>query len=253
MRRTPTRLARAALPVALAAACALAAAAPALGARPVVYVQAGHEGPREPGYRDQTGAGSGPFGSEVGFTTRLAPKVVARLRAAGVDARESPGLVTPWGAPAAVFISLHHDIPEGAAAIGHAITGDGENWYHGEGGGAPSPRPYPDSAPHRRATTVSAAVERRSRDLAHRIAARYRPIYTAANGARGRWGGVQTRDGNPRMMSFYGFYRSRAAARVLVEAGAGGTDDAFLARTDLIAAAVSRGILDHLRERGLVG
>ena len=253
MRRTPTRLARAALPVALAAACALAAAAPALGARPVVYVQAGHEGPREPGYRDQTGAGSGPFGSEVGFTTRLAPRVVARLRAAGVDARESPGLVTPWGAPAAVFISLHHDIPEGAAAIGHAITGDGENWYHGEGGGAPSPRPYADSAPHRRATTVSAAVERRSRDLAHRIAARYRPIYAAANGAHGRWGGVQTRDGNPRMMSFYGFYRSRAAARVLVEAGAGGTDDGFLARTDLIAAAVSRGILDHLRERGLVG
>ena len=69
----------------------------------------------------------------------------------------------------------------------------------------------------------------------------------------GRWGGVQTRDGNPRMMSFYGFYRSRAAARVLVEAGAGGTDDGFLARTDLIAAAVSHGILDHLRERGLVG
>ncbi len=55
------------------------------------------------------------------------------------------------------------------------------------------------------------------------------------------------------MMSFYGFYRSRAAARVLVEAGAGGTDDSFLARTDLIAAAVSRGILDHLRRRGLLG
>ena len=64
---------------------------------------------------------------------------------------------------------------------------------------------------------------------------------------------MQTRDGNPRMMSFYGFYRTRAAARVLVEAGAGGTDDAFLARTGLIAAAVSRGILDHLRRRGLVG
>ncbi len=237
---------------AAAAAAVLAAAAPALGAGPVVYVQAGHEGPREPGYRDQTGAGSGPFGGEVGFTTRTADAVVARLRAAGVDARGTPGLVTPWGAPAAVFVSLHHDVPGGAAAIGHAITGDGENWYHGEGGGAPSPRPYPDSAPHRRATTVSPAVERRSRDLAHRIAARYRPIYTSSNGARGPWGGVQTRDGNPRMMSYYGFYRTRAAARVIVEAGGGDTDDALLARTGLIAAAVSRGVLDHLRRRGLL-
>jgi hypothetical protein len=249
--------ARRRLPTAVLAVVALGAlplaAAPAAAAGPVVYVQAGHEGPREPGYRDQTGAGSGPFGSEVGFTTRLRAAVVARLRAAGVDARGTPGRVTPWGARAAVFISLHHDVPGGAAAVGHAIAGDGENWYRGEGGGPPSPAPYPDSAPHRPATIVSPAVERRSRDLAHRIAARYRPVYTAANGAHGRWGGVQTRDGNPRMMSFYGFYRSRAAARVIVEAGAGGADDAFLARTGLIAAAVSRGVLDHLRRRGLVG
>jgi hypothetical protein len=95
-------------------------------------------------------------------------------------------------------------------------------------------------------------VERRSRDLAYRIAARYRPLYTFADGARGRWGGVQSRDGNPRMMSFYGFYRTRAAARAIVEAGAGGTDDAFLARTGPIAAAVSAGIVDHLRRRGLL-
>jgi hypothetical protein len=237
----------------LAALAAALPAAPAAAGGPIVYVQAGHEGPREPGYRDQTGAGSGPFGSEVAFTTRAASAVAARLRAAGVDARETPGRVTPWGARAAAFVSIHHDVPGGAAAVGHAIAGDGENWYHGEGGGPPSPRPYPDSAPHRRATTVSAAVERRSRDLAHRIAARYRPVYRPANGARGRWGGVQTRDGNPRMMSFYGFYRTRAAARVIVEAGAGGTDDAFLARTGLIAAAVSRGVIDHLRRRGLVG
>ena len=241
----------------LAAAGALGAllvsAGPAVAAGPVVYVQAGHQGPREPGYRAQTGAGSGPFGSEIGFTTTLAPKVIARLRRAGVDARATPGLIRPYGAGGAAFVSLHHDVPEGAAAVGHAITVDNENWYHGEGGGAPSPTPYPDSAPHRPATTVSAAVERRSRDLAYRIAARYRPIYSAANGARGRWGGVQTRDGNPRMMSFHGFYRTRTDARVIVEAGAGGTDDAFLARTDLIAAAVSRGILDHLRARRLAG
>ncbi len=43
------------------------------------------------------------------------------------------------------------------------------------------------------------------------------------------------------MMRYYGFYRTRAAARVIVEAGAAGADDPFLARTDLIAAAVSRG------------
>ena len=229
------------------------AVTPALAASPVVYVQAGHQGPREPGYRAQTGAAAGPFGSEIGFTTRLAPMVAARLRRAGVDARLTPGRVTPYAGRGAAFVSLHHDVPTGAAAVGHAITGDGENWYHGEGGGAPSPRPYPDSAPHRPATTVSAAVERRSRDLAYRIAARHRAIYTSANGARGRWGGVQSRGGNPRMMSFHGFYRTRAAARVIVEAGAGGTDDAFLARTGLIAAAVSRGILDHLRARGLLG
>lgn len=249
MRALPTRARRVALGAALAS---LLAAGPALAAPPVVYVQAGHQAPREPGYRAQTGASSGPFGSEIGFTTRVAPLVAARLRAVGVDARTTPGLVTPWGARAAAFVSIHHDVPGGPAAVGHAIAGDGENWYRGEGGGAPSPRPYPDSAPHRRATTVSAAVERRSRDLALRIAARYRPGYTAANGARGRWGGVQTRGGNPRMMSFHGFYRTRAAARVIVEAGGGGTDDLFLARTGLIAAAISRGVVDHLRARGLL-
>jgi hypothetical protein len=238
--------------VAVGALGALVAVAAPAAAGPVFYVQAGHQAPREPGYRAQTGAADGPFGSEIGFTTALAAEVVARMRRAGVDARATPGLVRPYGARGAAFVSLHHDTPQGAAALGHAIAGDGENWYHGEGGGAPGPTPYPDSAPHRPATAVTAAVERRSRDLAHRIAARYRPIYTGANGARGRWGGVQSRGGNPRMMSFHGFYRTRTDARVIVEAGAGGTDDAFLARTDLIAAAVSRGILDHLRARRLL-
>lgn len=221
-------------------------------ARPVVWVQAGHAGPREPGYRAQTGASSGPFGSEIGFTTRLAPAVVARLRRAGIDARRTPGRVTPLAARGAAFVSLHHDTPAGAGAIGHAIAGAGENFYRGEGWGEPSPVPYPDSAPHRRATTVPAAVERRSRDLADRIASRMRPVHTRATGARSPFRGVQTRGGNPRMMRFHGFYRTRAAARVIVEAGAGGTDDAFLAKTGLIATAVSRGVVDHLRSRGLL-
>lgn len=230
----------------------LGAGAATAGAAPLVWVQAGHAGPREPGYRDQTGAGSGPFGSEIGFTTRLAPKVVARLRAAGVDARLTPGLVRPWGAGGAAFVSLHHDTPGGAAAVGHAITGAGENWYRGEGWGDPRSTPYPNSARHRRATRVFPAVERRSRALAVAVSARLGAVHTRANGARAPFRGVQTRDSNPRMMRYYGFYRTRAAARVIVEAGAAGTDDPFLRRTDLIAAAVSRGVVDHLRARGLL-
>lgn len=218
--------------------------------RPVVWVQAGHTEPREPGYRAQSGAGSGPFGSEVAFTTELTAKVVDLLTEAGVDARPVAGQVDPIGAEGAAFVSLHHDSPGGAAAFGHAITGAGENYYRGEGSGDPSPTPYPDSAPHRPATTVTGPVERDSRALAEALDAAFRPIYTPANGARGRYGGVQTRTGNPRMMRYYGFYRTNARARVIVEAGAAGADDAFLARTDLIAGAVTKGVVAHLRETG---
>lgn len=228
------------------------AASASTGTKPVVWIQSGHVDPREPGYKDQTGAGSGPFGSEIGLTTRLAPKVIARLKAAGVDARYTPGLVTPLGSQGAAFVSLHSDVPEGAAAIGHAITGANENYYHGEGSGTASPTPYADSAPHRPATKVSAAVEQRSRDLANRVSRRYGRIYSSANGARARFTGVQPRSGNPRMMKYYGYYRTNAGARMLIETGAGGTDDAFLAKTDLIAGAISQGILDYLRARGLL-
>lgn len=241
---------------ATAAAVVLLAWVPAAGASaaaPVVWVQAGHAAPGEPGYRAQTGSGSGPFGGEAGFTTRLATAVVRRLRAAGVDARRIPARVPP-GARGAVFVSLHHDTPYGAAAVGHAVhdPGRGENWYHGEGTGPASPVPYPDSAPHRAATRVSARVEARSTALARAVAARFGAVFTRANGARTRFRGVEPRDGNPRMTHFYGYYRSRAAARVLVECGAGGTDDPFLRRVDLIAAAVSGGVADHLRRRGLM-
>jgi hypothetical protein len=233
----------------LAAAHATPATAPA---PPVVWVQAGHEGPREPGYTAQTGAGTGPFGSEVAFTTRLAARVVARLRVAGVDARRTPGRVSPPGAGGAVFISLHHDAPGGRAGIGHAMAGTGENWYRGEGFGAPRPSPYPDSAPHRHATVVTPLVERRSRDLARRLATTFGPIHVPANGAHAAFAGVEPRDGNVRMTRFYGFFRTRAGARVLLEAGAPGADDAFLRRIDPIAAAVSRAVLSHLRARGLL-
>ena len=219
---------------------------------PVVWVQAGHQAPREPGYRAQTGAGAGPFGSELGFTTRLATRVRARLRAAGVDARATPGRVTPRGARGAVFVSLHHDAPGGRAGIGHAWAGLGENWYRGEGWGAPRSTPYPDGAPHRPATPVTPAVERRSRDLAHRLAATFGPLYRGAAGARAGFGGVERRAGNRRMTRYYGFHRTRAGARVILEAGAAGADDAFLARVDPIAAAVARAVVSHLRARGLL-
>ena len=219
---------------------------------PIVWVQAGHEAPREPGYRDQTGAGGGPFGSEIGFTTRLATRVVARLQAAGVDARRTPGLVTPLAARGAVFISLHHDAAGGRAGIGHAFTGLSENWYHGEGSGAPASAPYPDSAPHRPATVVTPAVERRSADLAARLASTFGRIHTPRFGARATFGGVESRSGNRRMTRYYGFYRTRAGARVILEAGAPPLDDPFLSRTDLIATAVTTAIVSHLRARGLL-
>jgi hypothetical protein len=221
-------------------------------AAPVVWVQAGHQAPREPGYRDQTGAGSGPFGDEIAFTTRLQTRVVARLRAAGVDARRTPGMVTPLGARGAVFISLHHDAAGGRAGVGHAVAGTRENWYRGEGGGTPSPTPYPDSAPHRRAFPVTVAVARRSDDLAKRIASSFGRLYRGSPGANGTFGGVEPEDGNPRMTRFHGFFRTRAAARVILEAGAPGADDAFLRRVDPIAVAVTAAIRSHLRSRGLL-
>lgn len=235
----------------LACAAVLAGAAPAAAQTPVVWIQAGHEGPREPGYRDQTGAGSGPFGSEVAFNRRVAAAVVRRLRSKGVDARRTPGLVTPWRSEGATFVSIHSDTPDGSAAIGHAIFGAGENWYHGEGGGPASPVPYADSAPHRRATTVSRAVERRSRALANRLAKRFGRIRTTAFGAFAPFDGVVPRDGNVRMMRFYGYYRTRAQARILIECGAGTRDDAFLRRTELIGAAITGAVVEDLRARGL--
>ncbi len=217
--------------------------------RPVVWVQAGHVPPGEPGYRAQTGAGGGPFGSEQAFNTRTQTTLIRFLRRRGVDARATGALVTPWGARGAAFVSIHFDSPGGAAALGHAVSMPGrhENWYRGEGTGTASPVPHPDSAPHRDHTEVTPAVERRSRALADAIASRYRRAFVPANGAGSRFRGVEPRSGNVRMMHFYGYYRTSADARVLIETGAAGADDRFLARTDLIATTIGLGILDHLK------
>jgi N-acetylmuramoyl-L-alanine amidase len=224
--------------------------------RPVVYVQAGHQAPGEPGYLAQTGAGGGPFGTEVAFNIRLAAALETRLRAAGVVVRHTPARVTPWGAPGAVFISVHFDSVGGSAGIGYAVDqpGRGENYYHGEGTGTASPVPYRDSAHHRGATKVTAAVQARSLQLARDLAASFRPIFTAKNGAHSHFRGVEpSRRGNARMQFFYGYYRVNTGARVLIECGAAGADNTFLRRTSLIATSVSQGILSYLRQTHQLG
>ena len=234
------------LAAALAGAVSIPAAGGAPRPRPIVWVQAGHEFPREPGYRAQTGAAG-----EVQFTVRVAAAVERRLRAAGVDARHSPGEVADFPSNGAVFVAIHHDTPNGHAAVGHAISGAGENWYRGEGFGLPRSTPYPDSARHRGpATTVSAAVEGRSGRLASLLRDRYAAVFTRANGARSGAVGLEPRNGNRRMMRYVGYYRTRADARVLIECGAGGTDGAILHRTDIVANAISGAIVAYLRAEG---
>jgi hypothetical protein len=216
-----------------------------------VWIQPGHQPPGEPGYSAQTGAGGGPFGSEVAFTTRLAAAVEADLRAAGVNARHTPALVTPMGAQGAAFVSLHHDAAGGFARIGHAVVGGGENYYHGEGTGTASPTPYADSGPHRTpATSVTPQVATDSTALARSISRAYAPIFTPANGAGSHFGGVEPNGGERRMMHYYAFYRTNARARVIIEFGAAGADDRLLAKTDLIARAVTKGIVSYLRAHG---
>jgi hypothetical protein len=228
----------------------------ASGPRPVVYVQAGHQAPGEPGYLAQTGAGGGPFGTEVAFNIRLAAAFEAKLRAAGVVVRHTPARVTPWGAPGAVFISLHFDAVGGSAGIGYAVdqAGRGENYYHGQGTGTASPTPYRDSAPHRHATKVTPTVQAHSLQLARDLAGTFRPIFTVRNGAHSHFRGVEPgRYGNARMQFFYGYYRVNTGARVLVECGAAGADNAFLGHVGLIATSLSQGILRYLHQTRQLG
>ena len=223
------------------------AARPSSGCRPATRARASPATPRRPA------PARGPSAARSASPPGSRPVVVARLRAAGVDARRTPGRVTPLGARGAVFISLHHDAAGGRAGIGHAISGAGENWYHGEGFGTAEPRavrrqrPAPRPRPACRRPS-SAAPGSRGAPGARPSA----PSTRVANGAHGAFGGVEPRDGNVRMMRFYGFYRTRAGARVLLEAGAPGVDDVFLRRLDPIAAAVTTAITRHLGARGLL-
>lgn len=239
--------------VAITAAIALAAPAALSAQQPVVLVQAGHLSPGEPGYLAQTGASGNPFGLESEFNRRVRDAMMKRLTAAGVNARPLAARVEPLGVPGATFVSIHHDSPGGAAMVGYAITGGNENYYRGEGTGTASPTPYPDSGPHRTpATTVSPAVERTSAGTARRVSAALKSIFTPANGAGGRFSGVIPPNSNRRMNHFYGFYRTTAQSRVIVEVGAAPDDNRFLAKVPLISRTLSTAIVSDLKARGLL-
>ncbi len=235
------------------AVAALAAPALASAAAPVVWVQAGHASPGEPGYSAQTGAGGGPFGSEIAFNLKVRDDMVTRLKAAGVDARPLVSKVMPLGASGATFISIHFDSPGGGAGVGRAVVGGGENYYHGEGTGDASQTPYGDSGSHRTpATKVTSAVAARSASLATRISTALKGIHTPANGASARFNGVEPPSGNARMVHFYGYYRTKADARVLVEVGAAGSDDPFLSKVGLISTTLSGAVVKDLKARKLL-
>ena len=219
--------------------------APAEAKRHLVVVQAGHVAPREPGYRWQTGAAGGPFGNERAFNRRVAMALARRLRAHGIAVRVTPGRVTPWAVRADAFVSVHHDGPGGVAGVGYARRGAREFYYRGDGAGEPRSTPYSDTVAHRRSTSVTRAVERRSACLASTISRRMGPRFTPATGARSGWDGMLPRR-LVRTSNYYGFRRTRARARVIVEVGAAGADDRFLRRIDLIATTLSRAIRDYL-------
>ena len=54
------------------------------------------------------------------------------------------------------------------------------------------------------------------------------------------------------MNHFYGYYRTTAQSRVLVEVGAAPDDNAFLRRTSLIGKTLSGALVADLRARGLL-
>ena len=208
---------------------------------PVVWVQAGHVPPGEPGYRAQTGSSG-----EAEFNTRVRDAVIRLLERRGVDARPLGARVDPMGAAGAAFVSIHHDSPGGPASVGYAVQGT-ENYYHGEGDTPLSPTPYPDSAPHRTpATIVTPAVQAASKALAESVARSFSAVYTRSNGAYGSNTGVANPDANRRMMHFYGYYRTNAQARMLIECGSQSNDAKFLANTPLVSRAIAEGILNYL-------
>lgn len=209
----------------------------------VVWVQAGHEAPREPGYAAQTGATG-----EIGFTTTLQKLVIDKLKAKGIDARAVAGKVDPVNAEGAAFVSLHHDAPAssgGRGFAGYAIAGTTENYYAGDGIGSAKDAPVPGAVVHRTpASTVSPTVETKSRALARLIDMQMRRIDAVG------WTGLgqKNKAADRRAMRYYGFYRTKAQSRVLVEAGTAGSP--FLSRQPAIATAITNAVVAHLEDEG---
>ena len=154
----------------------------------------------------------------------------------------------------AVFISLHHDAAgRRAPASATRSRARAENWYHGEGFGTPSPAPYPDSAPHRPADRWSRRPWSAARSTsptrlastfgAHPHAAPTAPAAPSAGSSRAT--------GNRRMMRYYGFYRTRAGARVSWRPAPRRSTTPSCARIDRSPRRFDRH-RSHLRARGLL-
>lgn len=207
-----------------------------------VYVQAGHVAPREPGYGAQPGAPG-----EMTFNKAIADKLIAKLRARNIDAKYVPGKVDPLAAPGAVFISIHHDeATNGRGFVGYAISGTKENFYAGDGVGTARDEPVPGAVPHRSATTVTTKTQRDSLALARRVD---RQMRAAGAGPKTHWTGLgrPSHPNDRRAMRYYGFYRTNADARILVEVGRGGHP--FLNKQEEISTALAKAVAGQMKAR----
>lgn len=208
-----------------------------------VYVQAGHVSPREPGYGAQPGADG-----ELAFNKAIADKVIGKLRARNIDAQYVPGKVDPLAAPGAIFLSIHHDeANNGRGFVGYAISGTKENYYAGDGVGTARDTPVPGAVPHRSATSVSSKTQRDSLAFARRVDRQMRAI---GAGPKTHWTGLG-RPAHPndrRAMRYYGFYRTNAEARILVEVGRGGHP--FLNKQEEISTALTKAVVGQMKVRG---
>jgi hypothetical protein len=99
---------------------------------------------------------------------------------------------------------------------------------------------------------VSRTVQRTSAGTARILSAALGGIHTSANGARAAFRGVVPTNSNRRMNHFYGFYRTTAQSRVIVEVGAAPDDNVFLAKVPLISRTLSGAVIRDLKARGLL-
>ena len=136
-----------------------------------------------------------------------------------------------------MFLSIHRDAEGGRPAAAWAT--------------APK-APLKKRAGRRTPTQVDTVVEVESKHLAVAIHERYERVFRRANGARSELGPAGGPEARRDLREYYGFYRTGADARVIVEAGAAGDDDRFLERTGLISGTPAAALRDHLVAEGLL-